>query len=86
MAAYLDDLIIFGRTFEECEKNFFIVLGLLQSLGFAIHPYKTVFVPTTVMEFLGFIIDSNNMTVTLTDNKKVMIKELCEQKRTLLGI
>ena len=82
LAAYLDDIIILGRTIEKCRKTFFIVLELLQSLGFVIHPQKSIFVPSTVMEFLGFIIDSNNMTVTLTEAKKVAIKDLCTQVLT----
>ena len=54
---------------------FFQVLELLQSLGFAIHPCKSIMVPSHIMEFLGFII--NYVTISLTENKKVAINVLC---------
>ena len=58
------------------------MLKLLQSLGFVIHPLKTISIPTMNIEFLGFIINSENMTVTLTDEKKVALKTLCENTLT----
>ena len=78
LAAYLDDLIIFGNSIEECMANLLTVIELFQSLGFVIHPRKTVFVPSNILEFLGFVIDSINMTVSVTRDKKVSIQELCE--------
>ena len=78
MAAYLDDLIIFGNSYVECMNNLLTVIELLQSLGFVIHPRKTVFVPSNILEFLGFIVDSINMTVSVTREKKVSIQKLCE--------
>ena len=82
LAAYLDDIIIFGRKMEGCRENLFLVLKLLQSLGFVIHPHKSICVPSKVIEFLGFIINSHNMTVTLTKDKKLAIKDLCTQLET----
>jgi hypothetical protein len=78
LAAYLDDLIIFGASFFECWTNFLDTVELLRSLGFVIHPKKTTFMPSTCTEFLGFIIDSILMTVTLTLEKKQHIISMCD--------
>ena len=79
LAAFLDDLIIFGNGFKECRENILAVLNLLQELGFVINSKKSVFVPSTCLEFLGVVINSITMEVTLTEGKKVAIKELCSQ-------
>ena len=50
--------------------NVLATISLLQELGFVMHPTKSVFVPTRRITFLGFKIDTLNMTLTTTSNKK----------------
>ena len=64
VAAYIDDMII--KTERKCRNNIFKILRIFESLRFVIHPYKSTFIPSTSLEFLGFIIDSKHMTVSLT--------------------
>ena len=52
------------------------------SLGFTIHPDKSVFIPPQRLVLLGFIIDSVAMTISLTHEKTLKVKEACG---TLLG-
>ena len=47
------------------------------SLGFMIQPEKSVLVPTQIIEFLGFILNSKLMIVKLTDRKADKIRDLC---------
>jgi len=47
------------------------------SLGFTIHPDKSVFIPSQRLVLLGFIIDSVAMTITLTSEKALKVKEAC---------
>ena len=42
---YFDDLINVGLTFDECVKNLTASIKLLNSLGFIIHPDKSMFLP-----------------------------------------
>ena len=42
---YIDDLINVGLTFDECVKNVTASIKLLNSLGFIIHPDKSIFLP-----------------------------------------
>ena len=45
-------------------------LETLCKLGFIVHPKKLVFQPSTKIQYLGVIIDSVSMTVTLTPERK----------------
>ena len=67
---YVDDSHLQGKTFEECLQNTSETVRLLQSLGFTIHPGKSVLKPRQKLTFLGFVLNSKIMTLTLTDVKK----------------
>ncbi len=77
LAAYLDDIIMIARSFLKCYQAMLVLTRFLQNLGFVIHPKKSVLFPTTCLEFLGFIINSLNMTVALTYDKKQKIYDRC---------
>ena len=70
---YVDDLLLQGDTYKECLKNVLATLDALRELGFVIHIDKSVLIPTRILIFLGFIINTIDMTVTLTDEKKIKI-------------
>ena len=67
---FVDDRYLQGRTYEECYHNVVETVTLLRSLGFTIHAKKSVLVPTQTIEFLGFIIDSRSMTLSLSGEKR----------------
>ena len=48
----------------------------MRELGFVIHPDKSVLTPSQTIVFLGFVISSKHMTLSLTDDKKYKIKTL----------
>ena len=54
------------------------------NLGFVIHTEKSRFIPSQTLSFLGFLIHSTNMTVTLTKEKIDKLKDLI--KKTLTGV
>ena len=54
-------------------KSIRAIVALSLELGFTIHPEKSVLVPTQQIIFLGFVIDSIKMTITLTEEKKQSI-------------
>ena len=45
-------------------------MNIFQELGFVIHPEKSQIVPTQEIKFLGFIINSREMTISLTPQRK----------------
>ena len=62
---------------EDCFFNVLNTIEILRSLGFTIHPDKSKFIPTQCITFLGFILNSVQMTITLTLEKKEKILNLC---------
>ena len=67
---FIDDTLLMGETKEECERNVATALQLFQSLGFVVHPTKSVLVPSTTITYLGFEIDSLQMRVTPSEERK----------------
>ena len=78
IAAYIDDLFTMNSEFNGCVSNVKEITSLLDHLGFTIHPEKSIFTPSQKIEFLGMIIDSVSMSVTLTEEKKLSIKQICK--------
>ena len=79
VSGYIDDFFTKGNDFDACVSSVEQIITLLMSLGFVIHPEKSQLIPTQRLEFLGFIIDSTTMTVSLTARKKKAFKKLLNQ-------
>ena len=77
IAIHIDDLINVGVTYKECLDNIEASINLLQSLGFVIHFHKSILTPSKNITFLGFQINSDSMTVKLTEKKKVTLLQDC---------
>ena len=76
-SGYIDDSYLQGDTSAECHKNVTNTITLFTKLGFQIHPEKSVFIPSQKLTFLGFVQDSNAMTVMLTEEKVLGILSIC---------
>jgi hypothetical protein len=61
---YIDDSLLVGDNYTECEANVSETTMLFEHLGFIIHETKSVFIPSQRVTFLGFEIDSVRMFVT----------------------
>ena len=82
---YVDDSYLQGDTYQACLDNISDTIKLLRELGFVIHAEKSMLTPSQTMVFLGFIISSKNVTLSLTDEQKNEIKTiltdcLCKHK------
>ena len=73
---FIDDTLLMGDSELECIRNVKASLDIFQKLGFVIHPIKSVLTPVRQITYLGFIINSEVMTVTPTEEKKKKIKDL----------
>lgn len=80
--AYIDDILLYGDSFDECLKNVKDTMKLIDNLGFTINIEKSEFTPKQEIEFLGFNIDCVNMLITLTTKKRLNIIELCRNLLT----
>ena len=70
MEAFIDDSITLGRSFAKCERSIKLIVTLLDSLGFAVHPNKSIFVPARSIEYLGFVTDYQPITISLKKKEK----------------
>ena len=76
---YIDDAYLQGDSYQDCLTNVVDTIKLFDKLGFVVHPEKSVFVPSQVITFLGFILDSKNMTIRLTPEKAEKLKNYCQE-------
>ena len=75
--AYIDDSYLQADTYDNCVKNIIDTVTLFDRLGFVVHPTKSVFTPAKTIKFLGFMLDSINMKVYLTQDRADSIKSVC---------
>ena len=78
IVGYLDDFFVQGRIKTKCRDSLIATIKMLQWLGFTINPDKSQLEPSTIITFLGFIINSVTMTVTLTDEKKAKLLKIID--------
>ena len=64
---YLDDILVFSKTFEEHSDNLREVFQRLQQAGLCLKPKKCSFIQHSV-DYLGYIVPTEGTT---TDSKKV---------------
>jgi hypothetical protein len=69
VVAYIDDCLLQGDSCDSCIKNVNQTVKILDNLGLTIHPTKSVFQPSKQIVYLGFILYSEKMTVSLTPEK-----------------
>ena len=74
ISSYIDDFFLINEAYQGCTETVNATVNLYDSLGFMIHPARSVFVPTQKLIFLGFLIDSVQMRVYLTNEKVAKIK------------
>ena len=75
---HIDDSFLMGHTYTSCEENIWETTNTFLKLGFVIHPTKSVLIPTQELEFLGFLLNSNSMTIRLPPRKAITVKQTCE--------
>lgn len=76
--AYIDDALLSGDSYRDCVNNIDRSVNLVDDLGITIHPEKSIYVPTQCIEFVGFELNSVDMTVRLTHKKKQNMIMECE--------
>ena len=75
---HIDDSLLVGQSFNSCHRNIADTVTLFTNLGFTIHPVKSVLQPQQKIDFLGFVLDSITMTVTLTAAKAIKVRSACQ--------
>ena len=68
-AVFVDDCYLQRDTRKEYMNNIKATVDLLLKLEFIVHEKKSILIPTQKIKFLGFIIDSNSMTIEINGEK-----------------
>ena len=82
MILYLDMLLL-ARNKEEGRKLLATGLELLIALGFIVNMKKSTFDPTQIIEFLGLLLNSQTMTISLPEDKLHAIKKAARRLKEM---
>ena len=70
---YIDDIIIVGSSFEQCQRNIDLVVCTLQKCGFIINFAKSQLIPAQSATVLGFLIDATEQSIVLEAKKRLAL-------------
>ena len=76
---YIDDTYLKGSTFRACETNVSTTVRLFTDLGLTLNMAKSVLIPSQSITFLGFVLNSDQMTIALTPSKAMKVKSKASQ-------
>ena len=71
---YIDDSFIIAESYDECVAAVQCLTELFTTLGFTVNTEKSVLKPTQNLTFLGYELNSIEMTVSPTKEKKEKVK------------
>ena len=71
---YIDDTYLKGSTFHDCETNVSSTIKLFTDLGLTLNMAKSVLITSQFIIFPGFLLNSVQMTLSLTPLKAMKIK------------
>uniref|UniRef100_A0A1X7TWZ5 Reverse transcriptase domain-containing protein n=1 Tax=Amphimedon queenslandica TaxID=400682 RepID=A0A1X7TWZ5_AMPQE len=81
LIVYIDDILLVAETKEKARDQASGLIYLLQCLGFTVNVEKTVLDLPQCLEFLGFMIDTTKMELSLPAQK---IKKILVESQQLL--
>jgi len=79
LTGYIDDILVIGDDAQECETSVAATRDRLEKCGFVINQKKSVFVAAQEVTFLGFVINTDTMMITLSDEKKAHYVQMCRK-------
>ena len=77
ITSFIDDTLICSHSYSGCLQAIQATISLLQRLGFFINVEKSVLTPTQCIEYLGNIINTKTMTVSLPERRLLKIRTGC---------
>ena len=78
LKAYLDDILLMAPSVDQVLQHAASTLNLLEGLGFTVNYQKSILVPSQQMEFLGSLVNSINLTLSLPRDKIRKIQSKCQ--------
>ena len=77
ITSFIDDSLLIGQTKKDIYKSVTDTIRVFDNLGFIIHDEKSQFTPVQEITYLGFVINSVSMTITLTPERKQKLLNAC---------
>ena len=86
LIVYLDDILILAQSTQLLRAHMKMVAQMLESLGFKLNLKKCEWEPSQCIEFLGFLVNSTSMTISLPLTKLQKVQKECRAllRRTLV--
>ena len=75
---YIDDTLIIAKSSDQCSRHAHEVCNLLSRVGFTVNQAKSQLIPSQQIQFLGFVVDSVSMTLSLPADKVGTIISSCQ--------
>ena len=75
----MDDMLLMAVNWSEIIQARDTTIHVLESLGFIVNYRKSVLDPSTRMEFLGVVVDSVEMTMSIPQSKMQKLMDLCQK-------
>ena len=72
--SYIDDCLLVADLVESFKSNIYDTVNMSGDAGFVIHPDKSVLQPTQLIVYLGFYLNSKDMTEMLKEKKALKLK------------
>ena len=66
---YIDDLLLIGKDEDACKAAIAAAVDLFKELGAVVNVAKSQLFPSQRIEYLGFVIDSKSMQITVPQKK-----------------
>ena len=79
---YLDDMLIMSQLKDELERQLSQTTSLLERLDFVINRKKSFLQPIQSIRLLGFMADSQEILISLTEEKVTQIIAACKRVQT----
>ena len=77
--AYLDGFLIMEETRQLALQHAATTLNLLEGLGFVVNYPKSLLIPSQEIEFLGYIVNSLNLSLSLPKDKIKKVRQSCQK-------
>jgi len=71
---YIDDILIMSESALQAAQHLEVLIHILKCLGFIINTEKFLMSPTQELEFLGMMINTNTLLVSLPADKVKQIR------------
>ena len=76
LIVYIDDMLLLVETKAAASQQMLLLLDLLEALGFCVNYNKSVLEPAQEIEFLGFLVNSESMSIALPAQVTGIVKEV----------